>query len=100
MILICILGRPLPAVNEANLQAGTGSNDVIVGAYYDQAVSQDFDAFDTVQFQSAVQKPPPLHRPGDDYRPGNATMVSVGVRDFAYPRLVPQLQLICFSDAF
>jgi len=76
---------------DASLQAGTGSTDLIAGAYYYQAVSQNFDAFGTVQFQSAVHQS--LHRPGDDYRPGNSTTVTVGVRYEKYARVIPQLQL-------
>jgi hypothetical protein len=76
---------------DASLQAGTGSTDVIVGAYYYQAVSQNFDAFGTVQFQSAL-----LHeqnRPDDDFRPGNSVTASLGLRYAADPRWIPQLQL-------
>ena len=80
-------GTPL----DASLQAGTGSTDVILGAYYFQAVSQNFDAFATAQFESAVAHE--QDRPGDDYRPGNATTVSVGLRYEANPRWIPQLQL-------
>jgi hypothetical protein len=80
-------GTPL----DANLQAGTGSTDVIVGAYYYQAVSQDFDAFANVQFQSAVAER--QNRPGNDYRPGNTATASFGLRYEANPKFIPQLQL-------
>lgn len=83
-------GTPL----DASLQAGTGSTDLIVGAYYYQAVSQDFDAFGTVQFQSAVHAA--MDNPGNDFRPGNTTTMSFGVRYEKYPRLIPQLQLNVF----
>jgi len=81
------VGTPL----DASLQAGTGSTDVIVGAYYYQAVSQNFDAFANVQFQSAVAHKMDL--PGNDYRPGNYTTVSVGLRYEENPQWIPQLQL-------
>ncbi len=81
------VGSPL----DASLQAGTGSTDIIVGAYYFQAVSQDFDAFADAQFQSAVAHE--QDRPGNDFRPGNASTVSVGLRYEASPRWIPQLQL-------
>jgi hypothetical protein len=80
-------GAPL----DASLQPGTGSTDVIVGAYYYQAISKDFDAFITGQFQSAV-----AHRqdePGNDFRPGNSATLSLGLRYEAHPRWVPQVQL-------
>ena len=80
-------GTPL----DASLQPGTGSTDVILGAYYYQAISQDFDVFATGQFQSAVKHH--LDQPGNDYRPGNSTTISVGIRYAEDPRWVPQLQL-------
>jgi hypothetical protein len=80
-------GAPL----DASLQAGTGSTDLIAGAYYFQPVSQDFDAFATIQFQAAVFHK--LDQPGDDYRPGNAATMSFGVRYEANPSWVPQLQI-------
>ena len=80
-------GTPL----DASLQVGTGSTDLIVGAYYYHAVSQDFDAFVNGQFQSAV-----AHRqdePGNDYRPGNSTTMSIGLRYEGSAQALPQLQL-------
>jgi hypothetical protein len=80
-------GTPL----DASLQAGTGSTDLIVGAYYYRAVSQDFDAYATGQFQAAV-----AHRQneaGNDFRPGNSLIASFGLRYEAHPQWVPQLQV-------
>ncbi len=81
------MGTPL----DTSLQAGTGSTDLIIGAYYYQAVSQNFDAFINGQFQAAVMHI--LNQPGEDYRPGNQENVSFGVRYEADPRIVPQLQV-------
>jgi len=78
-------GTPL----DASLQAGTGSTDVILGAYYYRAVSQDFDAFVNAQFQSAVKHK--QDQPGNDFRPGNSATMSVGLRYEAHPQWVPQL---------
>jgi hypothetical protein len=80
-------GTPL----DASLQAGTGSTDLIFGAYYYQAVSQNFDAFINGQFQAAVSQR--QNEPGSDFRPGNSATMSLGVRYEATPRWVPQLQL-------
>jgi len=80
-------GTPL----DASLQAGTGSTDVILGAYYYRAVSQDFDAFVNGQFQSAVKHK--QDQPGNDFRPGNSATMSVGLRYEAHPQWVPQLQV-------
>ena len=76
---------------DTNLQAGTGSTDLIVGGYYFQPVSQDFDAFVSGQFQAAIREK--LRRPGADFRPGNAATVSVGLRYEAHADWVPQLQV-------
>jgi hypothetical protein len=80
-------GSPL----DASLQPGTGSTDIIVGAYYFQAISQDFDFFANGQFQSALKHH--MDQPGNDFRPGNATTVSFGLRYVSLPRVMPQLQV-------
>jgi hypothetical protein len=80
-------GSPL----DASLQPGTGSTDVIIGAYYYAAISQNFDAFVNGQFQAAVKER--MDQPGNDYRPGNATTVSIGLRYEGSSRIVPQLQM-------
>jgi hypothetical protein len=76
---------------DASLQPGTGSTDIIVGAYYYQPISLNFDLFANVQFQSAVTSK--QDQPGSDYRPGNSTTVSFGVRYEENPNWVPQLQM-------
>lgn len=76
---------------DTSLQAGRGATSIIVGAYYYQAVSQNFDAFVNVQFQAALWHK--LDQPGEDYRPGNLETVSFGLRYEENPTLVPQLQV-------
>ena len=76
---------------DTSLQPGTGSTDLIVGAYYYQPVSQNFDAFVNGQFQSAVIEN--LNQPNADYRPGNTATMSIGLRYEANPKVVPQLQI-------
>lgn len=80
-------GSPL----DASLQAGTGSTDVIVGAYYHQPVSENFDIFVNGQFQSAVAHK--QNQPGNDFRPGNSATFGVGLRYAADPNWIPQVQL-------
>lgn len=83
-----------PAAGDAldtSLQAGTGSTDLIVGAYYYQAVSQDFDAFVNGQFQAAVTQR--LDASDADFRPGNLASMSFGLRYEAHANWVPQLQI-------
>jgi hypothetical protein len=82
-----LAGEPL----DASLQPGTGSTDVIVGAYFYRAISQNFDMFANGQFQSAVKHH--MDEPGNDYRPGNSTTLSVGLRYEGNPQWVPQLQV-------
>lgn len=82
---------------DSSLQAGTGSTDLIVGAYYFQPVSQDFDAFVNGQFQAAVSQQ--LDTPGADFRPGNLASVSLGLRYEAHPNWVPQVQLNWFHKS-
>jgi len=81
------VGTPL----DTSLQAGTGSTDLIAGVYYFRPISLNFAAFANVQFQAAVAHK--LDQPGNDYRPGNTTTMSLGVRYEENPRWVPQLQL-------
>jgi Putative MetA-pathway of phenol degradation len=80
-------GEPL----DASLQPGTGSTDIIVGTYYYRAISQKFDLFVNGQFQSALKHR--MDQPGNDYRPGNSTTVSLGVRYAGSQRWSPQLQV-------
>ena len=76
---------------DTSLQSGTGSTDLIAGAYYYQAISQNFDAFVNGQYQAAVMHK--LNQTGADFRPGNVATVSFGLRYEADPTIVPQVQV-------
>lgn len=76
---------------DTSLQAGTGTTDLIVGAYFHESVSTHVDAFVNAQYQAAIANR--LHRAGEDFRVGNTTFVSFGARYQATPVLVPQLQV-------
>jgi hypothetical protein len=82
---------------DTSLQPGNGSTDLLVGVYYFQPVSQNFDAFAVGQFQAAVAHS--LDQPGQDFRPGNATTMTFGVRYEADPNFVPQLQINVFHKS-
>jgi hypothetical protein len=82
-----LAGNPL----DASLQPGTGSTDIIVGAYYYQAISDNYQFFANAQFQSAVTSR--QDQPGEDFRPGNNTTVTLGLRYAGNPNWIPQLQL-------
>ena len=88
-----LAGQPL----DASLQPGTGSTDVILGGYYVKAVSQDLDFTANAQFQAAVHSR--LDQPGADFRPGNATSVSLGLRYVTDPKWIPQVQLNLFRKS-
>lgn len=76
---------------DASLQAGTGSTDLIVGGYYFQPISQNFDLVVDGQFQSAMAHR--LDTTGVDFRPGNQADLNIGLRYEAHAKWVPQLQL-------
>jgi hypothetical protein len=80
-------GAPL----DASLQPGTGSTDIILGAYFYQAINDSWRFFATAQFQSSLHSK--QDQPGNDFRPGNSTTVSFGIRYENNPRWVPQLQM-------
>lgn len=80
-----------PLALDTSLNPGTGSTDLIVGAYYHQAVSQNVDGFANVQYQAAIAEK--LDRVGGDFRPGYTGTLSFGVRYEADPRYTPQLQV-------
>jgi hypothetical protein len=76
---------------DTSLQPGTGSTDLIVGAFYHRPVSDEVEAFGSVQYQSAIANR--LHQAGQDFRPGNSATVTFGARDEVMPGVVPQLQV-------
>jgi hypothetical protein len=64
---------------------------MIVGAYYYQAVSQNFDAFVNAQLQTTIVHA--LDRQNADFRPGTTQNLSFGLRYERNPLWVPQLQV-------
>jgi len=76
---------------DTSLQPGTGSTDIVLGAYWHQPVTTSVEAFVSAQFQAAIAER--LHGAGQDFRVGNTTFVSVGARWQATPTVVPQLQV-------
>ena len=76
---------------DTSLQAGTGSTDLLLGVMYHEAVSQNLRAFVNGQFQTAVAEK--LNAAGSDFRPGNQSTLTLGLRYEAGLDLVPQLQV-------
>ena len=77
---------PGPVTIDRGLQPGTGTSDVIVGAYYNNAINQNLAYFTQVQYQAAMNS-------SDHYRPGNSLNVNVGLRYVGLDIVIPQLQL-------
>jgi len=77
---------PGPVPIDRGLQPGTGTTDVIVGAYYNGALNRYLGYFTQVMYQVAKY-------PTDYYKPGNGLNVSMGLRYAGFDIIVPQLQL-------
>jgi hypothetical protein len=71
---------------DPGLQPGTGSTDLILGAYYFDSLSRDWDYF----VQAVAQTP---IRNDGVYQPGNSANVNFGVRYMAFEGVAPQLQI-------
>ena len=71
---------------DRGLQPGTGSTDLLLGAYHFGALAQDWDYF----AQALLQQPLTSK---DDFRPGTGVNLSLGTRYVANAFFVPQLQL-------
>ena len=76
---------------DTSLQAGTGSTDLILGAFYLQPISQNFDAYINAQLQAAWIHN--LDQAGSDFRPGNQQTVNFGLRYAENPNFMPQIQI-------
>ncbi len=77
---------PDPVPIDRGLQPGTGTTDVILGAYYNNAITPDLAYFTQVLYQSAMNS-------SDSYRPGNNLNVNLGLRYVGFNIVIPQLQL-------
>lgn len=75
-------GNPL----DRGLQAGTGSTDVLLGAFHTDALGRDWDWFARVQYQQAIATK-------DDYKPGHSINLSGGLRYLGFDAVVPELQI-------
>ena len=76
-----LAGQPL----DRGLQPGTGTTDVILGAFFFDPITPDWDYF----VQTLVQAPLDSR---DGYKPGDALNVNVGWRYQGFDKWVPQLQ--------
>jgi hypothetical protein len=77
-----IAGDPL----DRGLQPGSGTTDVILGAFKFGSLSQNWDYFAQATAQLPINSI-------DDYRPGNSLNVNVGFRYLGLDKVVPQIQI-------
>ncbi|MEI7612650.1 MAG: TonB-dependent receptor [Betaproteobacteria bacterium] len=71
---------------DPGLQPGTGSTDLILGAYYFDALSKDFDYFTQATVQTTVKS-------RNGYTPGTGYNLNLGLRYMGFESVIPQLQL-------
>ncbi|MET3131738.1 hypothetical protein AAKU55_002001 [Oxalobacteraceae bacterium GrIS 1.11] len=79
-------GTPGPAVIDRGLQPGTGTTDLILGAFYADTLNKDWDYFTQALWQRAFDSK-------DDYRPGNGANLNLGLRYMGFEGFTPQVQL-------
>jgi len=78
------------AAIDPGLQPGTGTTDLILGAFYHDALSRDWDYFAQALGQAALGQRGP---DGASYRPGNSVNLTLGMRYAGWDVIAPQLQL-------
>jgi hypothetical protein len=80
-------GGPIAgALLDRGLQPGSGTTDLILGAFKFGSLSQNWDYF----AQATAQLP---LTSSDDYKPGNSLNVNFGFRYMALETVVPQIQI-------
>lgn len=75
----------VPAPIDRGLQPGSGTTDAIIGAYYTDGLSENWDYFAQGVFQSALNSK-------NDYRPGNGLNLNLGFRYMGFASVMPQVQ--------
>lgn len=79
-------GAPGPVAIDRGLQPGTGTNDLILGAYYADVINKDWDYFAQAIVQKALNS-------SDEYKPGDGVNLNLGTRYMGFSGFIPQLQL-------
>ena len=75
-------GEPL----DRGLQPGTGTTDLLLGAYTFGALDRDWDCFAETLLQQPLNS-------REDFRPGTGLNVTLGARYVSFGRVTPQIQL-------
>lgn len=71
---------------DRGLQPGTGTTDVIIGAFFADSLRLDWGYFAQILYQQALDSKA-------DYKPGNAVNVNLGIRYEGFAGFFPNLQL-------
>lgn len=71
---------------DRGLQPGTGTTDLIVGAFYFDSLSQNWDYFVQALYQTPTNSK-------DDYKPGDSLNLNFGFRYMALEKVIPQIQV-------
>jgi len=71
---------------DPGLQPGTGTTDVILGAYFFDSLNRNWDYFAQATVQAAINSK-------DDFKPGTGYNLNVGLRYMGLAGLAPQIQL-------
>lgn len=77
---------PAPVTIDPGLQPGTGTTDLIAGAYYAGSLNQDWAYYGQLLYQRALDTK-------NDYRPGDSYNLSLGLKYMGFAGFTPQLQL-------
>ena len=75
---------------DPGLQLGTGTTDLILGAYYFDNLNQNWDYFVQAQFQSALES---SSMAAGSYRPGDSVNLTGGMRYHGFESFTPTLQI-------
>jgi hypothetical protein len=75
---------------DPGLQRGTGTTDLIAGAYYFDELTPDWGYFTQATFQAALNH---STMAGGSYKPGNNVNASIGLRYKGFTSFVPTVQL-------
>lgn len=80
------VSAPGPVAIDRGLQPGTGTTDLILGAYYANTYGESWQYFAQGLYQTALNSK-------DDYKPGNLVNLNFGVRYSDFESFAPLLQL-------
>ena len=79
---------------DPGLQLGTGTTDLILGAYYFDNLNQNWDYFLQAQFQSALANGYMSNGGnGGSYRPGDSVNLTGGLRYHGFESFTPEVQI-------